>query len=79
MVNISNPQKTNANIDNTFMWDTINDAEVFEWSITGFDVGDISEDTCDDLEGLDASAAHVANFLSKEPADSTLKLFCLII
>ncbi|XP_024030513.1 acyl-protein thioesterase 2 [Morus notabilis] len=33
-----------------------------------FDVGDISEDAPDDLEGLDASAAHVANLLSTEPA-----------
>ncbi|GFS42716.1 alpha/beta-Hydrolases superfamily protein [Actinidia rufa] len=39
-----------------------------------FDVGDISEDAPDDLEGLDASAAHVANLLSTEPPDSrTLK------
>uniref|UniRef100_A0A7N2KU12 Phospholipase/carboxylesterase/thioesterase domain-containing protein n=1 Tax=Quercus lobata TaxID=97700 RepID=A0A7N2KU12_QUELO len=34
-----------------------------------FDVGDFSEDAPDDLEGLDASAAHVANLLSTEPAD----------
>ncbi|KAK2999839.1 hypothetical protein RJ639_023775, partial [Escallonia herrerae] len=34
-----------------------------------FDVGDISEDAPDDLEGLDAAAAHVANLLSNEPAD----------
>jgi lysophospholipase-2 len=38
--------------------------------IPGFDVGDISEDTPDDLEGLEASATHVANLLSTEPADS---------
>lgn len=31
-------------------------------------MGDISEDAPDDLEGLDASAAHVANLLSTEPA-----------
>ncbi|XP_059640632.1 uncharacterized protein LOC132282843 [Cornus florida] len=37
-----------------------------------FDVGDISEDAPDDLEGLDASAAHVANLLSTEPADIKL-------
>ncbi|XP_048330923.1 uncharacterized protein LOC107421239 [Ziziphus jujuba] len=37
-----------------------------------FDVGDISEDGPDDLEGLDASAAHVANLLSTEPADIKL-------
>lgn len=40
------------------------------WSISGFDVTDFSEDGPDDLEGLDASAAHVANLLSTEPADS---------
>ncbi|KAL3844093.1 hypothetical protein ACJIZ3_001496 [Penstemon smallii] len=34
-----------------------------------FDAQDISEDAPDDLEGLDASAAHVANLLSPEPAD----------
>ncbi|XP_068652148.1 uncharacterized protein [Aristolochia californica] len=34
-----------------------------------FDVGDLSEDGPDDVEGLDASAAHVANLLSTEPAD----------
>ncbi|KAK9141644.1 hypothetical protein Syun_011044 [Stephania yunnanensis] len=34
-----------------------------------FDVGDLSEDGPDDIEGLDASAAHVANLLSTEPAD----------
>lgn len=33
-------------------------------------MGDISEDAPDDMEGLDASAAHVANLLSTEPADS---------
>ncbi|KAI8544359.1 hypothetical protein RHMOL_Rhmol08G0290500 [Rhododendron molle] len=32
------------------------------------DVGEISEDSPDDFEGLDASAAHIANFLSTEPA-----------
>ncbi|GFZ08378.1 alpha/beta-Hydrolases superfamily protein [Actinidia rufa] len=37
-----------------------------------FDVGDISEDAPDDLEGLDASAAHVANLLSTEPPDIKL-------
>jgi hypothetical protein len=36
----------------------------------GFDVADLSEDAPDDVEGLDASAAHVANLLSTEPADS---------
>ncbi|KAJ6915110.1 hypothetical protein NC651_017175 [Populus alba x Populus x berolinensis] len=41
-------------------------------AIFGSDVGDISEDAPDDLEGLDASAAHVANLLSTEPADIKL-------
>ncbi|KAF8026770.1 hypothetical protein BT93_F3290 [Corymbia citriodora subsp. variegata] len=34
-----------------------------------FDVGDLSEDGPDDWENLDASAAHIANLLSTEPAD----------
>lgn len=34
-----------------------------------FDVGEISEDLQDDIEGLDASAAHIANLLSAEPTD----------
>ncbi|KAK6158813.1 hypothetical protein DH2020_006127 [Rehmannia glutinosa] len=37
-----------------------------------FDAQDISENAPDDLEGLDASAAHVANLLSTEPADIKL-------
>lgn len=44
-------------------------------------MGDISEDAPDDMEGLDASAAHVANLLSTEPADSmfhSLKLSNLL-
>lgn len=45
-------------------------AEALKVVYSGFDVGDISEDGPDDLEGLDASAAHVANLLSTEPADS---------
>lgn len=36
----------------------------------GFDVVDINEDGPDDMEGLDVAAAHVANLLSNEPADS---------
>ncbi|XAR50578.1 Lysophospholipase [Bertholletia excelsa] len=36
------------------------------------DVGEISENSPDDLEGLDASAAHIANLLSTEPADVKL-------
>ncbi|CAK7356592.1 unnamed protein product [Dovyalis caffra] len=34
-----------------------------------FDVGEISEDSPDDWDSLDASAAHIANLLSTEPAD----------
>ncbi|KAG4144171.1 hypothetical protein ERO13_D05G019900v2 [Gossypium hirsutum] len=41
-------------------------------STAWFDVGDISEDAADDIEGLDAAAAHVANLLSTEPADIKL-------
>ncbi|OAY79440.1 Acyl-protein thioesterase 2, partial [Ananas comosus] len=37
-----------------------------------FDVGDLSEDGINDVEGMDASAAHVANLLSTEPADIKL-------
>lgn len=33
-------------------------------------MGDLSEDVPDDLEGLDAAAAHVVNLLSTEPTDS---------
>ena len=40
----------------------------------GFDVEDLSEDGPDDLEGLDASAAHVAYLLSTEPSDSKFLL-----
>ncbi|KAL6533852.1 hypothetical protein OROHE_013685 [Orobanche hederae] len=41
-------------------------------STAWFDVQDISENAADDLQGLDASAAHVANLLSAEPADIKL-------
>ncbi|CAL5339011.1 unnamed protein product [Camellia sinensis] len=34
-----------------------------------FDVRELSEDSPDDFEGLDASVAHIANLLSTEPAD----------
>lgn len=37
-----------------------------------FDAKDISEDAHEDQEGLDVSAAHVANLLSTEPADVKL-------
>ena len=39
--------------------------------LSGFDVGELSEDGPDDWEGLDASAAHIANLLSTEPPDGT--------
>ena len=50
----------------------------------GFDVADLSEDAPDDVEGMDASAAHVANLLSTEPADSMAPKFffpfsCLVM
>lgn len=35
-------------------------------------MGELSEDGPDDIEGLDASAAHIANLLSTEPAGSKL-------
>lgn len=35
----------------------------------GFDVSDLSEDALQDVEGLDASTAHVLSLLSAEPAD----------
>lgn len=34
-----------------------------------FDVGELSDDGPEDWEGLDASAAHIANLLSTEPVD----------
>ncbi|CAL9100853.1 unnamed protein product [Musa textilis] len=37
-----------------------------------FDVGDLSENGPEDNEGMDASAAHIANLLSAEPADIKL-------
>ena len=42
--------------------------------LPGSDVGDISEDAPNDLEGLDASAAHVANLLSTEPPNSMFSI-----
>lgn len=46
-------------------------------SFPGFDVGDISEDAPDDVEGLNASAAHVANLLSTEPPNGRFSLIIL--
>lgn len=42
-------------------------------------MGDLSEEAPDDLEGLDASAAHVANLLSTEPADSRFPSFSFVL
>ncbi|KAH7848460.1 hypothetical protein Vadar_002995 [Vaccinium darrowii] len=41
-------------------------------STAWFDVKDLSENAIDDLEGLEASAAHVASLLSTEPAEIKL-------
>lgn len=41
-------------------------------STAWFDVGDLSEDGPDDVEGMDASAAHVEKLLSTEPTDIKL-------
>ena len=41
-------------------------------STAWFDVHDLSENAHDDLEGLDATAAHVASLLSTEPTDIKL-------
>ncbi|KAJ4818561.1 alpha/beta-Hydrolases superfamily protein [Rhynchospora pubera] len=41
-------------------------------STAWFDVRDLSEDAPDDVEGMEAAAAHVANLLSTEPADIKL-------
>lgn len=41
-------------------------------STAWFDVGDLNEEGPADVESMDASAAHVANLLSNEPADIKL-------
>lgn len=41
-------------------------------STAWFDVADLSEEGPADIEGMDASAAHVANLLSNEPSDIRL-------
>lgn len=38
--------------------------------MAGFDVIDMSEDSRQDVEGMDASAAHVFSLLSAEPSNS---------
>ncbi|GAB2231296.1 hypothetical protein Droror1_Dr00027586 [Drosera rotundifolia] len=45
-------------------------------ALLGFDIAQISEDNPDDFEGLDASAAHIANLLSAEPADGDEVVHC---
>lgn len=47
--------------------------------LLGFDVAELSEEAPDDLEGLDASAAHVANLLSTEPTDSRFLTWILSV
>jgi len=47
---------------------------LIEASLPGFDAGEISEEAPSDLEGLDASAAHVANLLSTEPPNSRFSM-----
>lgn len=44
--------------------------------VSGFDVGELSEEGPDDTEGLDSSAAYIANLLSTEPSDSKFSYFC---
>ncbi|RWV99115.1 hypothetical protein BHE74_00021755 [Ensete ventricosum] len=47
--------------------------------LIGFDIGEISEDGADDVDGMDASAAHIANLLSSEPPDAwVLQLPCTL-
>ncbi|KAF7806357.1 acyl-protein thioesterase 2-like [Senna tora] len=41
----------------------------------GFNVGDLSEDAPDDIEGLDAATTQVANLLSTEPPPENKFLF----
>ena len=42
--------------------------------LLGFNMTSMSEDACDDLEGLDASATHVANLLASEPDDGMFSI-----
>lgn len=48
-------------------------SNLFVQFTSGFDAGELSEDGSNDWEALDASAAHIANLLSTEPADGTFK------
>lgn len=47
------------------------------WFLSGFDVGEFSEEGPDDWEGLDASAAHIVNLLSAEPSDGK-RVICIL-
>lgn len=42
-------------------------------------MSDLSEDTNTDVEGLEASAAHVASLLSTEPPESKFSLAAQLI
>ncbi|KAK6124935.1 hypothetical protein DH2020_041346 [Rehmannia glutinosa] len=48
-------------------------------AILGFDMGELSEDCPDDFEGLDASAAHIANLLSTEPLNLVLEALVWVL
>lgn len=41
-------------------------------------MGEFSEEGPDDWEGLDASAAHIANLLSAEPSDGMLRVIGIL-
>lgn len=43
---------------------------VYNETLSGFNVQELSENATDDVEGLDASATHIANMLSNERDDS---------
>lgn len=45
--------------------------------MSGFNVEDLSDNATDDVEGLDASATHIANMLSNERDDSKFMIFSL--
>jgi hypothetical protein len=62
------------------VWHAVPEKRSFMLSCcAGFDVTDLSEDAPDDIEGLDASAAHVANLLSTEPADSMFPGYIIFV
>lgn len=52
----------------------------FSETKTGFDVDETSLDGHADIEGLDSSAAHVANLLASEPSGGTnFRLYTIYI